>query len=387
MLYDVDDNAFIDFHMSWGALIHGHAHPAIVRAIEQQAVLGISYGLSCVQGEQLARLITKCVPFVERVRFVASGTEATMTALRVARGYTGRDYIVKFTGCYHGHADPLLVRGGSGMVRINPTASSAGVPLDSIKYTLCLPYNDLDAARQLLSSAEFRDKIAAVIVEPVAGNMGVVPATREFLQLLREETAKIGALLIFDEVITGFRVALGGAQSIYGIRPDLSCFAKVLGGGTQTAAFGGSKQIMDVLAPQGPVYQAGTFTGNPLSMAVGLESLRLLQSPGVYEELERKTQQLITPVQERLRDKKAPACVQRVGSMFTLFFGVNALQNMEQSSGLDDRLFRQFHHFVLTRGILLPPSQYEASFVSTVHTEAHLIRARDIFLEFIDLTF
>lgn len=273
------------------------------------------------------------------------------------------------------------------MVRLNSTASSAGVSQECIKQTICLPYNNVEAVRSLLRDPDYRYKIAAVIVEPIAGNMGVVPASREFLQTLREETENIGALLIFDEVITGFRVALGGAQSIYGIRPDLTCFAKVLGGGTQTAAFGGSRQVMEVLAPSGPVYQAGTFTGNPLNMAVGYESLHLLALPGVYEELERKAQLLINPIEERLLAKKAPACVQRVGSMFTIFLGVQRLENMEQTTGLNERLFKDFYHYVLTRGVLLPPSQYEAAFISTAHTDAHLMQARDIILDFVELTF
>ncbi len=387
MIYDVDGNGYIDYHMSWGALVHGHAHPAVIGGIQRRLADGTSYGLSCPLEEELARLIVSNVPSVEKVRFVASGTEATMSALRVARGYTGRDYVIKFTGCFHGHADFLLVRGGSAMIGQTPTASSAGVPADMVKYTLCLPYNDVEATRDVLNSPEYRDNIAAVIVEPIAGNMGVVPGTKEFLTMLREETEKTGALLIFDEVITGFRVALGGAQQLYGIKPDLTCFAKVMGGGTQTAAFGGAQEIMDVLAPKGPVYQAGTLTGNPISMEAGIQTLKLLEAPGVFAELERKACLLLEPVAERLERKGAPACVQHVGSMFTLFLGRTEMTCMEDAPGLNDSLFRRFYSYLFARGILLAPAQYEASFISTVHTDEHLIYTRDVILDFIEQTF
>ncbi len=386
-IYDVDGNGFIDFHMSWGALIHGHAHPSITKALQKRVADGTSYGLSTALEEPLARKLVRNMPSMEQVRFVASGTEATMTAARVARGYTGRDYIVKFTGNFHGHADFFLVRGGSGMLGNTPTATSAGIPQDAIKYTLCLPYNDIETTRRTLNSAEFRDKIAAVIVEPIAGNMGVVPANPEFLKMLREETAKTGALLIFDEVISGFRVGLGGAQALYDISPDLTTLGKVMAGGTQAAAFGGSRKILEVLAPQGPVYQAGTLTGNPLSMEAGFQTLKMLEVDGTYEELERKASFLLDPIQERFAAKAAPACVQRVGSMFTIFFGKTEITCMEEAQDLDLELFKKFFSHTFAHGVLLAPAQYEASFISTVHSDAHLKYTRDVILDFIDQTF
>lgn len=387
VIYDVDDNEYIDYHMSWGALIHGHAHPAVTEALQRRICAGTSYGLSCTLEDEMARLIVKHMPSIEQVRFVASGTEATMTALRVARGYTGREYIIKFTGNFHGHADFLLVQGGSAMVGITPTATSAGIPEDSIKYTICLPYNDIEAARQLLRSAEYRDKIAAVIVEPIAGNMGTVPATPEFLTMLREETTLCGAVLIFDEVINCFRVALGGAQFIYGISPDLTCLGKVVSGGTQAAAFGGKREIMQVLAPSGPVYQAGTLTGNPLAMEAGIQTIKLLEQPGIYELLEYKAQLMLGPVQELLKSKNAPACIQRVGSMFTFFFGRSSVCNMEEAQKCDDVLFKKFFSHLFQHGVLVAPAHYEASFISTVHSDEHLLYTRDVMMDFVNHVF
>lgn len=386
-IYDVDGNRYVDFHMSWGALIHGHAHPRIIEGITRVAEDGTTFGMSCMHEEKLARKLITNVPSVEQVRFLSSGTEAAMTALRLARGYTKRDYIIKFTGCFHGHADFLLVQGGSAMVGNTPTSSSLGVPQDFIKYTLCLPFNDVEATRKVLRSAEYRDKIAAVIVEPIAGNMGVVPAKQEFLDMLRKETTQCGALLIFDEVITGFRVALGGAQELYGITPDLTCFGKVVAGGMPAAAFGGPKKIMEALAPKGGVYQAGTLSGNPVSMEAGIQTLRLLEVDGTYDELERKARLLLDPIEERLKAKSAPACVQRVGSMFTLFFGTTEMTCMEDAPKLDDKIFRRFFSYVFARGVFLPPAQYESSFISTVHTDKHLEYARDVILDFIDATY
>lgn len=382
ILTDVDGKQYIDYCGSWGALIHGHAHPRIVGAATAAVAKGSSFGLSCPLEEQLARLVITCVPSVEQIRFVSSGTEATMSAARLARGFTGRSTIVKFTGNYHGHADFFLVQAGSAVFGLSPTSSSAGIPDDIVRHTACLPYNDLAAARHYLREHE----VAAVILEPIAGNMGVVPAKREFLQMLREETTRQGALLIFDEVISGFRVALGGAQELYGIIPDLTCFGKILGGGFPAAAFGGRRDIMQRLAPIGDVYQAGTLSGNPVAMAAGVESLSLLLQPDVYGTLARKTDLITQPVRDCFRTIKPggrPACVQQVGSMFTLFFGVEVIESMEQAHHLNTDLFIELYDYLLARGIFIPPSPYEAWFVSMAHTEDQLAATRDALLAFL----
>lgn len=380
ILIDVDGNRYIDYCGSWGALIHGHAHPNIVAAATAAVAKGSTFGLSCPLEAQLARLVIDCVPSVEQIRFVSSGTEATMSAARLARGFTGRDTLVKFTGNYHGHADFFLVQAGSGVFGLSPTSSSAGIPSDIVRHTACLPYNDIEAARRFLREHD----VAGVILEPVAGNMGVVPAKREFLQMLRDETTRQGALLIFDEVISGFRVALGGAQELYGIVPDLTCFGKILGGGFPAAAFGGRREIMQRLAPLGDVYQAGTLSGNPVAMAAGIQSLSLLLQPGIYGELARKADVIAVPVRERLRQRGVRACLQQVGSMMTLFFGCPAVDSMEQAHGLDKALFAKLYDYLLARGIFIPPSPYEAWFVSTVHQEEHLTLTRDHLLGFLD---
>jgi len=380
---DVDGKTYIDFCGSWGALIHGHAHPKILSAARKRMGMGTSFGMTTDIEEQLARKIVQLVPSVEKIRFVSSGTEATMSAARLARGYTGRDLIVKFIGNYHGHADFFLVQAGSGVAYL-PRSSSAGVPEEVVKHTLCLPYNDTEMCRACLNHPDYSHRIAAVILEPIAGNMGVVPAQPDFIQMLREETQKIGALLIFDEVITGFRVALQGAQSLYKVIPDLTCFGKIIGGGFPAAAFGGKREIMDCLAPLGDVYQAGTLSGNPVAMEAGLQALNMLERKSFYAELERKTNMITKPVRESLVRKGAMACVQQCGSMFTVFFGKKAVNNMDDARQLDLEMFGRFFRFLFSKGIYIPPSQHEAWFVSSVHEESHLNKTRDCVLEFIE---
>ncbi|MFT4553288.1 MAG: glutamate-1-semialdehyde 2,1-aminomutase [Chlamydiales bacterium] len=380
---DADGNEYIDYCCSWGALIHGHAKREVLQAVRARMEKGTSFGITSAVEEQLARKVVGHVATVEKIRFVSSGTEATMSAIRLARGFTDRDVIVKFVGNYHGHADHLLVQAGSGVVGITPTSSSKGVPDDFVKYTISLPYNDAESCRQLFASPEYHEKIAAVIVEPVAGNMGVVAATREFLETLRTECSASGALLIFDEVINGFRLSLTGAQGLYGIEPDLTCFGKIVGGGFPAAAFGGRRDIMDYLAPEGPVYQAGTLSGNPVAMEAGLKTLELAEKEGFYEELEEKAEVITKPVREALLKAGFPACVQRVGSMFTIFWGTNKVSNMDDCSAFDKIRFTKFFRFLFERGVYIPPSQYEACFVSSAHSIENLEKTRDLILEFI----
>lgn len=385
-LIDVDGNRYIDFCGSWGSLIHGHANPQILNAVQKRMALGTSYGVTTPIEGEIAREAIKLFPSIDKIRFVSSGTEATMSALRLARGYTNRDYIVKFIGNYHGHADFLLVQAGSGVIGLSKNSSSAGIPLDAIKHTINLPYNDVNTAQTYLRDENLRNKIAAVIIEPIAGNMGVVPATTEFLHCLREETQRIGALLIFDEVISGFRVAPGGVQELVKIKPDLTCLGKIIGGGFPVAAFGGRADIMDFLAPLGPVYQAGTLSGNPVAIEAGLQSVKMVQEPGFYKMLDTKTRIVTDPVAEYIHKKKAQACVQRVGSMFTIFFGRTSVNNMEDARHLDAELFVKFFQYLFDRGVYIPPSQHEAWFVSSAHTDAHLEKARDLILEFLKRT-
>lgn len=384
MLIDVDGVKYIDYCGSWGSLIHGHANPHILDAVAKRMALGTSFGITTPVEGEIAQEAIKHFPSIEKIRFVSSGTEATMSALRLARGFTKRDYVVKFIGNYHGHADFLLVQAGSGVIGLSENSSSAGIPHDAIKHTISLPYNDVNALKKYLQDPKFRDHIAAVILEPIAGNMGVVPATKEFMKALREETSKIGALLIIDEVITGFRVSSGGAQALYGVKPDLTCLGKIIGGGFPVAAFGGRADIMNFLAPLGPVYQAGTLSGNPVALEAGLQALKMLQRPGFYEELDRKTRIITDPVQELIKKKKAKACLQKVGSMFSLFFGRTAVANMDDVHEIDISMFVRFFQFLFQNGVYIPPSAHEAWFVSSVHEEKHLEKTRDLILKFIN---
>jgi glutamate-1-semialdehyde 2,1-aminomutase len=310
-----------------------------------------------------------------------------MTAVRLARGFTKRDYIVKFTGHYHGHADHFLIQAGSGVAGINTTSSSAGIPEDIIKHTLCLPFNNIEAAHALLTAADKKNKIAAVILEPIACNMGVVSASYDFIHELHKMTKSIGALLIFDEVITGFRIGLGGAQEYYNIQPDLTCLGKIIGGGFPAAAFGGKREIMDLLAPLGPVYQAGTLSGNPVAMEAGLQSLKLLEASRFYEELERKANLITKPVHDYIQQHALPASMQQAGSLFTLFFGLSKIDNFEQAQHLDQEKFARFFRYMFAEGIYVPPSQYEAWFVSAAHTDEHLKKTCAAVLNFLKQTF
>jgi glutamate-1-semialdehyde 2,1-aminomutase len=380
MLYDADGHSYIDYCGSWGALIHGHAHPTIIDAAAKRMVKGSSFGITTSIEEKLARKITTSVPSIEKIRFVSSGTEATMSAARLARGFTGRKWLVKFAGHYHGHADFFLVQAGSGVAGLNPTSSSAGIPEEVIKYTCCLPFNDEKAFEQFMHSQG--SNVAAVIMEPIAGNIGVVPSKLAFLQKVREITKKYGTLLILDEVITGFRVGLQGAQGLYGIKPDLTTFGKVIGGGFPAAAFGGRKAIMDYLAPLGPVYQAGTLSGNPVAMEAGLQALTLCDEKGFYEQLEQKTKVIIDPIKQFLKEKDIQACVQQVGSMFTIFFGKKEVNNMEDALQTDQQEYARFFRYLFANGVYIPPLQLEAWFVSTHHKEENLIRTRDLILKF-----
>lgn len=366
-LTDVDGNEFTDFCLSWGVFILGHNHPQVKQAVNQAIELGTSYGIPTLQETALAKLVVQAVPSVEKVRFVSSGTEAVMSAIRVARGFTERNIIVKFDGNYHGHADHLLVSAGSGVAQLSGSSSS-GVPADFTKYTLSLPYNDVEAVKELFEKQG--DKIAAVILEPVAANMGVVVPTNEFLKTLREITTQFGALLIFDEVITGFRLGLSGAQGRLGVTPDLSTFGKIIGGGFPAAAFGGRAEIMDMLAPLGPVYQAGTLSGNPVAMASGIQTISLLSEPDFYSNLETKSNTFIAELKDIIKGKDI--VLNHIGSMFTLFFSDHEIRNFDDVKQSDTELFAKFFRELLKENIYISPSAFEASFISVAHTPEQL---------------
>jgi glutamate-1-semialdehyde 2,1-aminomutase len=364
---DVDGREYIDLLASWGPLILGHAHPAVVRAIAEAAARGTSFGAPTEAEIQLAELITTAMPALERVRFVSSGTEAAMSALRLARAATNRSKVLKFDGCYHGHSDGLLVAAGSGVLTLGLPAS-AGVPASWTAETLSVPYNDLAAVEHAFS--RYPDQIAAIIVEPVAGNMGVVPPDDGFLAGLRRLTTARGALLIFDEVITGFRVGPGGAQGRFGIRPDLTCLGKIIGGGLPVGAYGGRAELMQLIAPEGPVYQAGTLSGNPVAMRAGVATLELLRDPAAYERLETLGARLEAGINNAARTANAPIRVQRVGSMLTPFFATAAVRDEATAKTCDVERYAQLFHGLLARGVYAAPSQFEAWFVSLTHTEA-----------------
>lgn len=380
---DADGHEYIDYCGSWGALIHGHAHPKILDAVCERIRKGTSFGITTSIEEQLAVKITEMVKSIEKIRFVSSGTEATMSAVRLARGFTGRDLIVKFAGHYHGHADFFLVQAGSGVFTLNPQSSSAGVPSEIVEKTICLPFNDIEAFKNCMKDPRVNSRIAGVILEPITGNMGVVKASSEFIRALRQETERTGALLIFDEVITGFRVSKGGAQHLYQVRPDLTCFGKIIGGGFPAAAFGGRAEIMDYLAPNGSVYQAGTLSGNPVAMEAGLQALRLLDTEGFYESLEAKTKVITEPVAEVLEQQGCNACLQREGSMFTLFFGKNQVRHAQDAHEIDTERFADFFRYLFDRGVYIPPSPHESWFISAAHSYPHLEKTRDLILEYL----
>ncbi len=364
-LYDVDGNRYIDYVLSWGPLILGHAHPQVVEALSEAVRRGTSYGAPSPLELELARRVMEFMPNIEMIRFVNSGTEATMSALRLARAYTHRDKIIKFEGCYHGHADMLLVKAGSGVATLG-LPDSPGVPAATAQDTLVARYNDLDSVEALLR--RYPDQIAAVIVEPVAGNMGVIPPQPGFLEGLRRLTSEHGALLIFDEVMSGFRVHPGGAQALYGIQPDLTTLGKVIGGGLPVGAYGGRREIMQLVAPSGPVYQAGTLAGNPLAMTAGIVTLDVLQSPGTWQTMEEAASQLEQGTRRALEKHGLRGLVTRVGTMFTLFFGIDEARDWESVRRADTALFARFFQNMLRRGVYLAPSQFEAGFLSTAHT-------------------
>ncbi|MCA1799009.1 MAG: glutamate-1-semialdehyde 2,1-aminomutase [Xanthomonadaceae bacterium] len=366
----IEDEAgkrYLDYVGSWGPMICGHAHPAVIAAVTKTAADGLSFGAPSVLETTLARRVCELVPSIELVRFVSSGTEATMSAIRLARGFTGRDLIVKFEGCYHGHSDSLLVKSGSGALTLG-VPTSAGVPADFARHTITLRYNDAASVRECF--AEHGAGIAGVIVEPVAGNMNCIPPVEGFLETLREQCDAHGALLIFDEVMTGFRVALGGAQARYGVTPDLTTLGKVVGGGMPVGAFGGRSDIMSCIAPLGPVYQAGTLSGNPVAMAAGIATLDLVSAPGFHARLEATTTRLCDGIKKAARDAGVPLSCSSVGGMFGVFFSEEReVRYYEQVVACDIDAFKRFFHLMLERGVYLAPSAYEAGFVSSAHTD------------------
>jgi glutamate-1-semialdehyde 2,1-aminomutase len=368
----VEGREMIDYVMSWGPMLLGHNHPAVTAAIHAAADNGVSFGAPCPAEVELAEVVVDAVPGIEMIRMVNSGTEATMSAVRLARGYTGKSMIVKFEGCYHGHSDGFLAAAGSGLATFS-IPGTPGVPPDIVRHTLLAPYNDLDAVRALFTA---RADIAAVIVEPVAGNMGLVPPAPGFLEGLRELTTRHGALLIFDEVITGFRLAYGGAQSVFGIDPDLTCLGKIIGGGLPVGAYGGKRRIMERIAPSGDVYQAGTLSGNPLAMAAGLATLAQLKTAD-YDGLAARTKALAEELAAILRTKGAPIYLTRAGSLFTLFFCEGPVANFEQAKQGDAARYAVFYKQMREAGVILAPSAYECAFTSFAHTDDDFARTLD----------
>jgi glutamate-1-semialdehyde 2,1-aminomutase len=364
---DIDGNSFIDYVGSWGPLIAGHAHPEVVKALQDAITRGTSYGAPTLPEIEMAELIKRLMPSIESVRMVNSGTEATMSALRLARGFTGRDIIVKFEGCYHGHGDSFLIKAGSGALTYG-VPSSPGITNGTAKDTLTATYNDIDSVKQLFT--DHGKDIAAVILEPFTGNIGVVKPYNEFIQGVRDLCTQYGALLIFDEVMTGFRVAKGGAQQLLGITPDITTLGKIIGGGLPVGAYGGRKEIMEKLAPVGPVYQAGTLSGNPLAMTAGLTTLKIIDRPGFYESLEQKSQKLEEGFRKNLEKLSLPGVINRIGSMFTLFFTDNKkVENYQEVMSCNPQVFAQYFNLMLEQGIYLAPSQFEACFISAAHTD------------------
>ncbi len=368
-VWDADGNAYVDYVGSWGPLILGHAHPEVIKAVQQAAEKGLSFGAPTEAELEMAELLAALVPALEQVRLVSSGTEATMTAVRMARGYTGRDRIVKFEGCYHGHADALLVKAGSGALALGQP-SSAGVPAEVAARTLVLDYND-GAAVERAFEREGGD-IAAVIIEPVAGNMNLVAPGPGFLETVRQCCTRYGSLLIFDEVMTGFRVSLGGAQQLYGVNADLVTLGKVIGGGMPVGAVGGRRDVMQVLAPVGPVYQAGTLSGNPVAMAAGLTTLKLVRAPGFFEKISATAGALCAQLTQAAREQGVGFCAQNVGSMFGLYFRETPPTSYAEVMQCDKEAFNRFFHAMLAQGIYLAPSAYEAGFVSSAHGAAEI---------------
>ncbi len=364
-LYDVDGNSYLDYVLSWGPMILGHAAPSVISTIKKAATRGTSYGAPTELEVTLARMIRDAFPSMEKVRLVSSGTEAVMSAIRVARGFTKRDNILKFEGCYHGHSDYLLSKAGSGLATLG-IPDSLGVPADFAKHTLTAPYNDIRAVEQIVK--EHRGTLACIILEPIAANMGVVPPAPDFLHALRRLTAEHDILLIFDEVISGFRVAYGGAQALYGITPDLTVLGKIIGGGLPVGAYGGRKEIMDLIAPLGPVYQAGTLSGNPLAVSAGIETLKQLKVRGVYKKLEETSAALAKGLGEAAKKAGVPLTQARVGSILGAFFTSGPVVDWDSAKQSDTKRYGQFFHAMLEQGVYLAPSQFEATFLSTAHS-------------------
>ncbi len=370
-LWDIDGNRYVDYFGSWGPMILGHAAPSVVRAVQEAAAHGTSFGASTPTEIDLAEMVRHAFPAVEMLRFVSSGTEATMSAIRLARAYTKRKFFIKFEGCYHGHADALLVKAGSGIATLG-IPGSAGVPEETVQHTLALPYNDVTAVEEAF--ARYKGQIACVIVEPVVGNAGCIPPAPGYLQALREITLRESALLVFDEVMTGFRVALGGAQELYGIQPDMTCLGKIIGGGLPCGAFGGHAEIMRLLAPLGPVYQAGTLSGNPLAMAAGIATVgQLIEHRGtIYPQLEKASRAITEGVAAIAREAGVSLTTNRVGSMWTWFFNAGPVTDYAAACGSNTTQFAAFHRSMLDAGVWLPPSQFEAAFLGSAHGEQEI---------------
>ena len=374
-LFDADGNEYIDYIGSWGPMIMGHSHPEVVNAIKNQADLGTSYGAPTGLESDVASLIIQCIPSIEKIRMVNSGTEATMSTIRLARGYTNKNKIIKFDGCYHGHVDSLLIKAGSGVSTFG-LPDSPGIPKDLAKHTITCPYNDVEAFEKIFH--EIKDDLAAVIVEPIAGNMGFVPGTKKFLETLREKTSSSNSLLIFDEVMSGFRVSLGGAQEIYNIKPDLTALGKVIGGGLPVGAFGGKKDIMDYLAPIGPVYQAGTLSGNPLAMAAGSTLLNLIIKENPFELLEANAKELLGGMRNIMNTAGIPFSTNQMGGMFGFFFSEKLPNNITDVSASDDNIFALFLNACIRNGIYFAPSKFEAGFISTKHGNNEIHKTLEI---------
>ena len=375
-IYDDQNRAYIDYVGSWGPMVLGHAHPDVIQVVKDTAANGLSFGAPTEIETLMADKVCELVPSIDMVRMVSSGTEATMSAIRLARGFTGRDKIIKFEGCYHGHSDSLLVKAGSGALTLG-VPTSPGVPASFAEHTLTLNYNDIDQVRDAFK--QYKNDIACVIVEPVAGNMNCIPPVLGFLEGLRDVCDEYGAVLIFDEVMTGFRVSLGGAQGHYGIKPDLTTLGKVIGGGMPVGAFGGSRDIMQHIAPLGPVYQAGTLSGNPVAMAAGLKTLELISAPGFYDALSAKVDKLVDGIIEKAQAAKIPMTSNKVGGMFGLFFtNADTVSNFQQATECNIEQFKTFFHGMLDNDVYLAPSAYEAGFVSSAHCEADLQKTIDV---------
>jgi len=374
-VYDEDDNQYIDYVGSWGPMIIGHAHDDVLNSVQKTMQKGLSFGAPTELETQMADKVCELVPSMDMVRMVSSGTEATMSALRLARGYTGRDKIIKFEGCYHGHSDSLLVKAGSGALTLG-VPTSPGVPASLAELTITLSYNNIEEVKKTF--AEIGEQIACIIVEPVAGNMNCIPPVPGFLESLREVCDEYGSVLILDEVMTGFRVSLGGAQSFYNIKPDLTTLGKIIGGGMPVGAFGGKREIMEHIAPLGPVYQAGTLSGNPVAMAAGLATLNIIEQPGFYEALSRKTETLVKGLEERAAKTNIPLTTNQAGAMFGFFFTAEKnISTFEQVSACDAERFKKFYHGMLQQGVYLAPSSYETGFVSSAHSDEDITKTLD----------